>query len=87
MRLSIISIAPGTTPAETWSMSTPASSSQRQTWSDSASVLPGRNHGSSSRIRSRGEILKPRKKSSPTSARIARTTSSEKRARFSSDPP
>ena len=46
-----------------------------------------RSHGKKALPYSVADILTWRWKSGPTSARIARTTSSSSRARFSSDPP
>ncbi len=70
-----------------WSPSTPASTSHLHTWIDSSSVVPSFAHGKSALPSSIALILNWRWKSSPISLRIARTTSSGKRARFSSEPP
>ena len=74
-------------PVETWIASAPASSAQRQTWTDSGSLLPRFSHGITALLWSTALILTWRWKSSPTSRRIARMISSRKRARFSSEPP
>ena len=74
-------------PDETWIASAPASSSQRQTWTESSIVFPAPSQGRKAFACSVVETFTWTWKSCPTSARIALTVSSSSRARFSSGPP